>query len=101
MSVGHFNGKEVKMRERIYKILVKRYENDMEDALLKVDMLLAGSGNPIMVDHIDITGEIDKLLGIKIPLFVDNTHAHLLHLLEVSLVFLSHLNLLHSLTKLL
>ena len=35
----------------------------MEDALLKVDMLLAGSGNPIMVDHIDITGEIDKLLG--------------------------------------
>ena len=51
------------MRERIYKILVKRYENDMEDELLKVDMLLAGSGNPIMVDHIDITGEIDKLLG--------------------------------------
>jgi hypothetical protein len=52
------------MRERIYKALVKRYEYEQEDALLKIDMLLVSAGsNAIMVDHVDITGEIDKLLG--------------------------------------
>ena len=35
----------------------------MEDALLKIDMLLANAGsNTVMVDHSDITGEIDKHL---------------------------------------
>ncbi len=52
------------MRERIYKALVSRYTSQMEDALLKIDMLMAGDRNGVMVDHIDITGEIDKLLAI-------------------------------------
>ncbi len=52
------------MRERIYKALVSRYTSQMEDALLKIDMLMAGDRNGVMVDHIDITGEIDKLLTI-------------------------------------
>ena len=51
------------MRERIYKAMVSRYHSRMEDALLKIDLLLANlSSNAVMVDHSDITGEIDKLL---------------------------------------
>jgi hypothetical protein len=52
------------MRERIYKALVSRYTSQMEDALLKIDMLMQNSAsNAVMVQHIDITGEIDVLLG--------------------------------------
>ena len=52
------------MRERIYKALLSRYQSQMEDALLKIDMLLQNSASgAIMVDHIDITGQIDKLLA--------------------------------------
>ena len=51
------------MRERVYKALVKRYEHE-QDALLKIDLLLVNAGsNAVMVDHVDITGEIDKLLA--------------------------------------
>ena len=51
------------MRERVYKTMVQRYTSQMEDALLKVDMLLTNAGaNSVMVDHSDITGEIDKHL---------------------------------------
>ena len=35
----------------------------MEDALLKIDMLMAGDRNGVMVDHVDITGAIDKELA--------------------------------------
>ena len=52
------------MRERIYKTLVSRYTSQMEDALLTIDMLMAGDRNGVMVNHTDITGEIDKLLTI-------------------------------------
>ncbi len=52
------------MRERIYKAMVNRYRSHMEDALLKIDLLLVNAGsNAVMVDHSDITGEIDKLLS--------------------------------------
>ena len=52
------------MRERIYKAMVSRYHSQMEDALLKIDLLLVNAGsNAGMVDHSDITGEIDKLLS--------------------------------------
>ena len=52
------------MRERIYKAMVSRYHSRMEDALLKIDLLLVNAGsNAVMVDHTDITGEIDKLLS--------------------------------------
>ena len=49
------------MKEQIYKALVVRYQAQMEDALLKIDMLL-GSPHAVIVEHTDITGEIDKLL---------------------------------------
>ena len=52
------------MRERIYKAMVSRYRSQMEDALLKIDLLLVNAvSNAVMVDHSDITGEIDKLLS--------------------------------------
>tara|TARA_R110000751_G_scaffold167131_2_gene273002 strand:- start:64 stop:279 length:216 start_codon:yes stop_codon:yes gene_type:complete len=52
------------MKERIYKTLVQRYTSQMEDALLKIDMLMANAGsNAVMVNHTDITGEIDKYLA--------------------------------------
>ena len=38
-----------------------RYQYQMEDALLKIDMLMT-SQQPVIVEHTDITGEIDKLL---------------------------------------
>ena len=49
------------MREQIYKALMVRYQHQMEDALLKIDMLMA-SPQAVIVEHTDITGEIDKLL---------------------------------------
>ena len=49
------------MREQIFKALVLRYQADMEEALLKIDYLM-NSTQPIIVDHTDITGEVDKLL---------------------------------------
>ena len=53
------------MRERVYKTMVQRYTSQMEDALLKIDMLLTNAGaNSVMVDHSDITGEIDKHLKV-------------------------------------
>ena len=46
-------------REHLYKAMVKRYECEQEDALVKIDGLMAGE---IVPGHTDITGEIDKLL---------------------------------------
>ena len=47
------------MKERIYKTMVQRYTSEIEDALLKIDMLMVNSGsNAVMVNHTDITGEI-------------------------------------------
>tara|TARA_Y100001951_G_scaffold72515_1_gene59404 strand:+ start:306 stop:521 length:216 start_codon:yes stop_codon:yes gene_type:complete len=52
------------MRERVYKTMVQRYTAEVEDALLKIDMLMVNAGsNSVMVDHNDITGEINKLLA--------------------------------------
>ena len=51
------------MRERIFKTMVQRYTSEIEDALLKIDMLMVNAGsNSVMVDHSDITGEMDKHL---------------------------------------
>ena len=47
------------MRERIYKALLGRYQNQMEEALLKVDALLEGA---VVPGHEDLTGSVDKLL---------------------------------------
>jgi hypothetical protein len=51
------------VREQIYKALMLRYQSDMEDALLKIDYLMT-TPQTVIVDHVDITGEVDKLLHI-------------------------------------
>ena len=48
-------------REIIHKALIKRYEAEIADANAKITILLSTSR--IIPEHIDITGEIDKLLG--------------------------------------
>ena len=48
-----------KMKERIYKVLLGRYQNQMEEALLKIDALLEGN---ILPGHEDVIGSVDKLL---------------------------------------
>ena len=47
-------------REHLYKAMVKRYENEQEDALVKIDALLIGD---VVPGHHDVTGDIDKLLS--------------------------------------
>ena len=52
------------MKERIYKTMVQRYTSEIEDALLKIDMLMANAAsNAVMVNHTDVTGEINKYLA--------------------------------------
>ena len=48
-------------REIIHTALVKRYEAEIADANAKITILMTSSR--IIPEHIDVTGEIDKLLG--------------------------------------
>ena len=48
------------IRERLYKALVKRYEAEQEDALVKIDALLRGD---VVPGHASLTEDIDKLLA--------------------------------------
>ena len=48
-------------RDIIYNALIKKYEADNADANTKITLLL--TGGRIIPEHIDITGEVDKLLG--------------------------------------
>ena len=47
------------IRERIFQALIKRYQADGEEALVKIDALLRGD---VVPGHNDVTGDIDKLL---------------------------------------
>ena len=48
-------------REIIHTALVKKYEAEIADANAKITILMTSSR--IIPEHIDITGEVDKLLG--------------------------------------
>jgi len=48
------------MNDNLFRTLLRRYEADIEDALYKIDSL--NGNNMIIPEHIDITGEVDKLL---------------------------------------
>ena len=45
----------------IYNALIKKYEADLADANGKITILMTETR--IIPEHIDVTGEIDKLLG--------------------------------------
>ena len=48
------------MNDMLFRTLLKRYEANIEDALYKIQSF--NENNIIIPEHIDITGEIDKLL---------------------------------------
>ena len=48
-------------RDIIYDALIKKYEADIADASTKITILMTETR--IIPEHIDVTGEIDKLLG--------------------------------------
>ena len=49
------------MNEKLYRTLLKRYEAEIEDALYKIQCI--EDHNLVIPEHVDITGEIDTLLG--------------------------------------
>ena len=50
------------MNDMLFKTLLQRYEADIEDAVYKIQSF--NENNIVIPEHIDITGEIDKLLLI-------------------------------------
>ena len=50
------------MNDMLFRTLLKRYEALIEDSLYKIQSLT--ENNLIIPEHVDITGEIDKLLAI-------------------------------------
>ena len=49
-----------KMNEQLFRTLLKRYEATIEDCIYKIQSL--SENNIIIPEHVDITGEADKLL---------------------------------------
>ena len=50
------------MKDSLFRTLLKKYDAQIEDALYKIDAL--DENNIIIPEHIDMTGEVDKLLQI-------------------------------------
>ena len=50
------------MNDKLFRTILKRYEATIEDARYKIDIIC--EQNLVIPEHIDITGEIDKLLQI-------------------------------------
>ena len=48
------------MNEQLFRTLLKRYEAVIEDCLYKIQAL--NENNLVIPEHVDITGEVDKLL---------------------------------------
>ena len=50
------------MRDKMYQTLMRKYEAEVADAKFKIDTFIERT--IIIPEHIDLTGEIDKLLQI-------------------------------------
>ena len=50
------------MNDMLFRTLLKRYEALIEDSLYKIQSL--NENNIVIPEHVDITGEVDKLLEI-------------------------------------
>ena len=48
------------MNDMLFRTILKRYEAIIEDSLYKIQSL--NENNIVIPEHVDITGEIDKLL---------------------------------------
>ncbi|MDC1109758.1 hypothetical protein OAS30_00880 [Candidatus Pelagibacter sp.] len=51
-----------KMNDMLFRTLLRRYEATIEDCMYKIQSL--SENNIIIPEHVDITGEADKLLQI-------------------------------------
>jgi len=49
------------MNDKLFRTLLKRYEAEIEDAIYKIDCI--NDHNLVIPEHVDITGEVDTLLG--------------------------------------
>ena len=49
------------MNDKLFRTLLKRYEAEIEDAMYKIDCI--NDHNLVIPEHVDITGEVDILLG--------------------------------------
>ena len=48
------------MQDKLYQVMAAKYQADIDDAKFKISTLV---DRPILIpEHIDITGEVDKLL---------------------------------------
>ena len=52
---------EVEMNDQLFRTLLKRYEAEIEDARYKIRCI--EDHNMVIPEHVDITGEVDTLLG--------------------------------------
>ena len=53
---------EMEMNDKLFRTILKRYEAAIEDANYKIEIIC--EQNLVIPEHVDITGEIDKLLQI-------------------------------------
>ena len=60
MKMAMKQWRKIKMNKMLFRTLLKRYEAEIEDALYKIGAL--DEHNLVIPEHIDITGEVDKLL---------------------------------------
>ena len=49
------------MNDKLFRTLLKRYEAEIEDAFYKLQCI--EDHNMVIPEHVDITGEVDTLLG--------------------------------------
>ena len=49
------------MNDRLKHVMQARYEAEIKDALYKIQCI--EDHNMVIPEHVDITGEVDKLLG--------------------------------------
>jgi len=49
------------MNDQLFRTLLKRYEAEIEDARYKIRCI--EDHNMVIPEHVDITGEVDTLLG--------------------------------------
>ena len=49
------------MNDKLFRTILKRYEAEIEDAHYKIEAIC--EHNLVIREHVDITGEVDKLLG--------------------------------------
>ena len=50
------------LRADLFTAMVKRYESNIYDAQVKIDLI--NESTRLIPEHVDLTGEIDKLLKV-------------------------------------